>query len=82
MPQNEISQTTQLQETFQQTVENEYWAKHLQMSIRKPSNDPSCNLLPAVKASGFGQPSFVPYDLSSDDEEYLIHNSSAKRTPG
>jgi hypothetical protein len=76
-----MSQTTQYQEALQQTVENEYLAKHLQMSIRKPSNDPSSNLVSAVKPSGFGHPSVVPYDLSSDDDEYLVGRRSDERTP-
>jgi len=33
-------------------------------------------------ASGSGQSSFDPYDLSSDDEEYLMPNNMPSMTPG
>jgi hypothetical protein len=37
---------------------------------------------PLVFASGFGQSSLEPYDLSSDDEEYLTPNNVAEATTG
>jgi len=43
---------------------------------------PSCNLVPSATASGSYQSSFDPYDLSSDDEEYLTPNNVAETTPG
>jgi len=43
---------------------------------------PSNNLLPSSTASGSYQSSFDPYDLSSDDEEYLTPNTVAGTTPG
>jgi hypothetical protein len=42
---------------------------------------PSSNLVPAATASGSSQPSFDPFDLSSNDEEYQIPNNIAETTP-
>jgi hypothetical protein len=41
----------------------------------------SSNLIPSATASGSFQLSFDPYDLSSDDEEYLTPNNVAEMTP-
>jgi hypothetical protein len=50
--------------------------------INKLETVPSSNLIPSAKASGSYHSSFDPYDLSSDDEEYLMHNNVAETTPG
>jgi hypothetical protein len=50
------------------------------MSITKPENDQHSTMLPSANPSGFGQSSFEPYDLSSDDDEYLTPNCVAPTT--
>jgi len=72
---HKTSYTTQYQEGFRKSVENEYCAKHRQMSIIKPTNVPRSNLFPSAKASGFGHSLFDSYDLSSDDKEYWMPKS-------
>jgi len=81
-PEDETSYTTQYQEAFLKYVENEYCAKHRGVPVNKLQTIPSNNLLPSATASGSYQSSFDPYDLSSDDEEYLTPNSVAETTPG
>jgi len=81
-PEDETSYTTQYQEAFLKYVENEYCAKHRRVPVNKLETVPSNNLLPSATASGFYQSSFDPYDLSSDDEEYLTPNNVAETTPG
>jgi len=81
-PEDETSYTTQYDEAFLKYVENKYCTKHQQMSITKPENDQHSNFFSSAKASGFGQSSFHPYDLSSDDDEYLTSKCVAVTTPG
>jgi len=50
--------------------------------VDKHERLPSSNLIPSAMASGSCQSSFDPYDLSSDDEEYLMTNNVAETTPG
>jgi len=50
--------------------------------VDKLETVPINNLLPCAMASGSYQSSVDPYDLSSDDEEYLTHNKVAETTPG
>ena len=80
-PDDNNSYSTQFQETYLQYVENEYCAKHLWLSINKPERDASNNPFSTI-TSGCGQSSFDPYDLSSDDDEYLTPNNVAEMTPG
>jgi len=61
---------------------NEYCAKHQRVPVNKPENIPSSNLVPSAMASASRQSSFDPYDVSSDDEEYLTPTNVAKTTPG
>jgi len=75
------SYTTQYQVALLKYVENEYVAKHRRLSIIKPKRIPSNNLFPSTMASRSGQSSFDPYDLSSDDEEYLMPEQMAEMTP-
>jgi len=81
-PEDETSYTTQYQEAFLKYVENEYCAKHRRVPVNKLETVRSSNLLPSATASGSYQSSFDPYDLSSDDEEYLTPNNVAETTPG
>jgi len=81
-PQDEISYTTQYQESFLKYVQNEYCAKHRRVPVNKLETVPSSNLVPSATASGSYQSSFDPYDLSSDDEEYLTPKNVAETTPG
>jgi len=50
--------------------------------VNKLETVPGSNLVPSSTASGSYQSSFDPYDLSSDDEEYLTPNNVAGTTPG
>jgi len=43
---------------------------------------PSSNLVSSATASESSQSSYDPYDLSIDDEEYLMPNNVAETTPG
>jgi len=81
-PEDETSYTTQYQEAFLKYVENEYCARHRRVPVNKLETVPSSNLVPSAMASGSYQSSFDPYDLSSDDEEYLMPNNVAETTPG
>jgi len=81
-PEDETSYTTQYQEAFLKYVENEYCAKHRRVPVNTLETIPSRNLVPSATASGSNQSSFDPYDLSSDDEEYLTSNNVAETTPG
>jgi hypothetical protein len=80
-PDDETSYTTQYQEAFLQYVENEYCAKHRHVPVNKLETVPSSNLVPSATASGSYQSSFDPYDLSSDNEKYLMPNNVAETTP-
>jgi hypothetical protein len=81
-PENETSYTTQYEEAFLKYVDNEYCAKHPRVPVNKLETIPSSNLVPSATASGSYQSSFDPYDLSSDDEEYLMPNNVPETTPG
>jgi len=81
-PEDETSYTTLFQEAFLKYVENEYCAKHRHAPVNKQETVPSSNLVPSETASGSYQASFDPYDLSSDDEEYLTPNNVPETTPG
>ena len=63
-------------------MENEYCAKHQRVPVNKLETVPTSNLVPSATASGSYQSSIDPYDLSSDDEEYLTPNNVAEMTPG
>jgi len=81
-PEDETFYTTQYLEAFLKYVENEYCAKDRCVHVNKLETIPSNNLLPSATASGSYQSLFDPYDLSSDDEEYLMPNAVAETTPG
>jgi len=63
-------------------VENEYCAKHRRLRVIKSDNTLNNNLSSFEMASRSGRSSYDPYDLSSDDDEYLIPTNGAETTPG
>jgi len=81
-PEDERSYTTQYQDAFLKYVWSEYCAKHRHVPVNKLEIVPTSNLFPSATDSGSYQSSFDPYDLSSDDEEYLTPNNVAETTPG
>jgi len=81
-PEDETSYITQYQEAVLKYVENEYCAKHRRVPVNKLETVPSSNLVPSATASGSYQLFFDPYDLSSNDEEYLTPDNVAETTPG
>ena len=81
-PEDKTFYTTQYEEAFLEYMENESCAKHQRVLVNKPESLPSSKLIPSEMVSGSCQSSFDPYDLSSDDEEYLTPNNVAKITPG
>jgi hypothetical protein len=81
-PEDETSYTTQYQEAFLKYVENEYCAKHRRLPVIKSDNTLNNNLSSFEMASRSGQSSYDPYDLSSDDDEYLMPTNVAETTPG
>jgi len=68
-PEEKTSYTTHYRDAFLKYVGNEYCAKHRCVPFRKPENIVSNNPIPSEPASGSGQSSFDPFDLSSDDKE-------------
>jgi len=81
-PEDETSYTTQYHESFLKYVENEYCAKHRQLSVTKYEKLLSNDFIHSAIPSQSGQSSFDPYDLCSGDEEYLSPENLAKTTPG
>jgi len=71
-PEDETSCSTQDWEAFLMWVENEYHARHQRLPIIQPGTVWSNNLFFSAMASISGQSSYDPYDLSSDDKEYLM----------
>jgi len=81
-PEDETSDTTQYHEAILKHVDMEYCLKHRCLPVSKPQSSLRINLVPSATASGFSQSSFDPYDLSSENEEYLTPNNVAEMTPG
>jgi hypothetical protein len=81
-PEVETSYTTQDQEAFLQNVTNEYCPKHRCVLVNNLQSLPSSNPISSATAAGSCQSSFDPYDLSSEDEEYLTPNNVAESTSG
>jgi len=79
---DETSYTTQYQEGCLQYVENEYCANHQRVLVKKHESFRSSNPIHSAMALGTCQSSFDLYDLSSDDEEYVMPNTVAERTSG
>jgi hypothetical protein len=80
-PEDETSYTTQYQEVFLKYVEYVYCAKHRRVPGNELDTVPRSNLVPSATASGAYQSPYDPYDLSSDDEEYLTPINVAETTP-
>jgi len=80
-PEVKTSYTTQYQEALLNYMENEYCAKHQRVQDNIHESVLSNYLVHPVPASGSGQSSLDPYDLSSNDEEYLMPNNVAGTTP-
>jgi len=55
---------------------------NIDVPVNKFETVQNSNLVPSATASGSCQSSFDPYDLSSDDEEYVTPNNVAETTPG
>jgi len=81
-PEDDTSYTTQYQQAFLKYVENKYNAKHWRLPVTKLETIQNNNLGSSAMASRSGQSSYDPYDLSSDDEEYLMPTSVAETTRG
>jgi len=79
---DETTHTTQYQEAVLKYVENEYCAKHRHVPVKKLQSLLSSSHISSATASRSCQSSCGPYDLSSDDEEYLTPNNVAETTPG
>ena len=62
-------------------MENKYGAKHRCWPVIQRERVPGNKLFACATASGCGQLSFNPYDLCSDDEEYLMPKVVAETTP-
>ena len=79
---DEIFFTSQYEDAFLKYVENEYCAKYQCLPVNKFESLPRSNLIPSAVVSRSGQSSFDSYDLSRDDEEYLMPSKFAETTPG
>jgi len=80
-PEDKNSFIIQFQEALLKYVENKYCTKHRRISVIQPQYVSHFTIFPSTKASGFGQFSFDPYDLSSDDKEYWTPKSVPEATP-
>jgi len=80
-PGNKTSYTTHYQEAFLKDVENEYCAKPRWVQVIEPESVASSKLVLSAKVSGSGSSSCDPYDLFSNDEEYLTPDNVAETTP-
>jgi len=78
---DETSYTTEYQEAFLKYVENEYFAKHQCVPVNKHESLPKSNPIPSEMISQSCQLFLDPYDLSSDDEEYLTPDNLSETTP-
>jgi hypothetical protein len=61
---------------------NEYSAKHRRVPVNKVGTLTSSNPIFPTTAAGLCQSSFDPHDLSTNDEQYIMPNNGAERTPG
>jgi len=80
VPEDDTAHTTRYPEAFLKYVENEYCTKHRRFPMIKPESIPSNNLFPPPMASRSHQSSYDPYDLSSNNEEYLKPKDDAETT--
>jgi hypothetical protein len=63
-------------------VEDKYCAKHRRLLVIKSGNTQNNNLGSFGIASRSGQSYYDPYDLSSDDDEYIMPTNVDETTPG
>ena len=81
-PDDETLYTTQYQEAFLKYVENENWAKQRGLPCMEPESILSNNHFSSAMASRSGHSFYDPYDLSSNDDEYLMPKSVAEMMLG
>ena len=81
-PEDETSNMAQYQAAFLKYVEIEYCAKHRRVLVNILESIPSSNLIPFATASPYCPSSIDPYDVSSDDDEYLTPNNMTETTTG
>jgi len=79
-PADDTSYPTQFLQAFRMCVENEYCANHRHVPANTHECEPGSNHVPSATGSGSGQSFIDSYDLSSDDEEYLMPNNVAETT--
>ena len=63
-------------------MENKYFPKLRWLSVTEQEQLRSNDFIPSATASQSRQSFFDPYDLSSDNEEYLTPKNGTKTTPG
>jgi len=80
-PEDEASYTTQDLVEYLKYVENKYCTKHWHLPVTTPERVPNNNFVSSAMASRYGQSCYDPYDLSSDDEDYLMPNNVTETTP-
>jgi len=81
-PEDNTSYTTQYHEAFLKYVENENCTKLRRLSVTNHEKLRCNEFIPSATAFQSGQSSFDPYDLSSDDEQYLTPKNVTETTPG
>jgi len=81
-PEDETSYITEYQEPFLKYVPNKNCVEHRRLPVTTPKSLPNNNLVSSPMASRSGQSSYDPYDLSSDDEEYLMRTNVVETSPG
>jgi len=79
---DETHYSTQCQVAFLKYMENEYCAKHRHVPVNKIECAPRSNCIPSAMGTGSHESSFDSYDLSFNDEEYVMPNNVAETTPG
>jgi len=79
---DKTSYCTQSEQVILKDVGNGYTANLSHGPVNRPESISSNNYVPCAMASASTQSSFNPWDLSSDDEEYLMTNNVTEATPG
>jgi hypothetical protein len=80
-PEDMTSYTTQYKVAFLIYMDNEYCAKLRRRPVIKHECLSRSNLVPRATASGACQSSLDPYNLSCDNEQYVMLNNVAKTIP-
>jgi len=81
-PEDETSYTTHYQKTFIKYGKNEHCIIHKCLPVTKPESVLHNNLVSSAMVSKSVQALYDPYDLSSNDEEYLMPKNVAETKPG